>query len=139
MRHLFSPTKRYLQAFLGLAAFLILFTLCGCSGHLIHHWQETSRDYSYIDFARNSSPYTVSSRVGGEHITYVKILGFKGDHFTVEMQQEGNAGFIVHGEGATVSKKGKITHVLIEATDTLVMIEISALSYGDYVLTITPK
>jgi hypothetical protein len=123
----------------GLASFLILFTLSGCTGQLIHHWQETSRDYTYIDFSRNPSPYKFSGQVGGEHITYVKVLGFKGDHFTVAMQQEGDAGFIVYGEGVTVRQRAGIAHVKTEATDSLFTIQISALSYGDYVLTITPK
>ena len=139
MRYLFIFIERYLRALRGLASFLILFALCGCSGHLIHHWQETSRDYTYIDFSRNPSPYKFSGRVGGEHTTYLKVLGFKGDHFTIEMQQVGDAGFSVHGEGATVYKKDKITHVISEATDALITVEISALSYGDYVLTITPE
>lgn len=77
MRYFFIPRERYLQALLGLASFLILFTLFGCSGHLIHRWQETSRDYTYIDYSRTPSPFKFSGQVGGEHTTYVKILGLE--------------------------------------------------------------
>ena len=135
MRSLF-PRRRALR---GLASFVCICSLCGCGGHLIHHWQETSRDYTYIDFSRNSSPYQFRGQVGGEHSTLVKALGFQGDRFTVEMQQEGDAGFSVYGEGVVVHRTAAMTKVLVEAKDSLFTVEISALSYGDYVLTISKE
>lgn len=135
MRFLF-PLRRATPC---LASILLLVSLCGCTGHLIHHWQETSRDYSYIDFSRNPSPYRFKSQVGGEHSTFVKVLGFQGDRFTVELQQNGDAGFIVYGEGVVVRRMAEITQVMTEATDALFTVEISAVSYGDYLLTITKQ
>ncbi len=135
MRFLF-PLRRTIRY---LASFLLIVILCGCTGHLIHHWQETSRDYTYIDFARDPSPYRFRGQVGGEHSTFVKVLGFQGDRFTVELQQDGDAGFIVYGEGVVVRRTTEITQVMTEATDALFTVEISALSYGDYLLTITKQ
>ena len=122
-----------------LTAALLTFTLCGCTGHLIHHWEETSRDYTYIDFSRNPSPYRFSGIVGGEHSTFVKVLGYHGDRFTVAMQQEGDASFNVYGEGVTLRQKGEITQVMTVATDALFTVEISAMTYGNYRLTITKQ
>ncbi len=135
MRSLFTP-RRALRC---LASALFILSLCGCTGHLIHQRQETSRDYTYIDFSRNPSPYRFRGRVGGEHSTFVKVLGFKGDRFTVELQQDGDAGFIVYGEGVIIQRGTAISDVIIEATDALLTVEISAYSYGDYVLTITKR
>lgn len=135
MRSLFPRCR----ALLCLACFVFICSLSGCDGHLIHHWQETSRDYTYIDFSRNSSPYKFKGQVGGEHSTFVKALGFQGDRFTVEMQQAGDAGFTVYGEGVLVHRTAAMTKVLVEAKDSLFTVEISALSYGDYVLTISKE
>ncbi|OEU61455.1 MAG: hypothetical protein BA870_09030 [Desulfuromonadales bacterium C00003094] len=139
MRPTFISQDRCQRVMRWLAASLLTFTLCGCTRHLIHHWQETSRDYTYIDFSRNPSPYKFSGQVGGEHTTYLKVLGFKGDHFTIAMQQEGDAGFTVYGEGLVTRRTAMIHDVIIEGTDALLTIEISAYSYGDYVLTISKK
>ncbi len=135
MRFLF-PLRQTIRS---LTSFLLIAILCGCTGHLIHHWQETSRDYTYIDFSRNPSPYKFSGIVGGEHSTFVKVLGYHGDRFSVAMQQEGDASFNVYGEGVTLRRTGEITQVMTEATDALFTIEISAMTYGDYRLTITKQ
>ena len=55
------------------------------------------------------------------------------------MQQEGDAGFSVYGEGVVVHRTAAMTKVLVEAKDSLFTVEISALSYGDYVLTISKE
>ncbi len=135
MRFLF-PLRQTIRS---LAYFLLIAILCGCTGHLIHHWEETSRDYTYIDFSRDPSPYKFSGIVGGEHSTFVKVLGYHGDRFTVAMQQEGNATFNVYGEGVTLRRTGEITQVTTVATDDLFTVEISAMTYGDYLLTITKQ
>ena len=123
---------------------LILFTLfaftAGCSNrHIIHQQVALSRDFTYVELSRNTTPYVHRGQVGGEHSTYIKVLGFYGDCFTVEMQQKGNAGFTVFSEGVRIEQHKSFYRVVVNAPSDLFTIEISALSYGDYVLTITKE
>lgn len=127
------------RVFPGLGSLLLLFVLSGCADHVIYHQQKTSRDYTYIDFSRNSSPYLFRGQVGGEHMSFIKVLGFQGDRFTVTMRQSGDAGFTVYGEDACVRRSGTTAEVAIKAIDALFVIEISALSYGDYELEIAKR
>ena len=122
-----------------LAALFILFTLYGCARHVVHQRDETSRDFTYISFSQETSPYVHKGQVGGEHSTFVKVLGFAGDRFTVKMQQQGDAGFTVYGEGVLINRDKSIFNISVDAADTLFTVEVSALNYGDYTLTITPK
>lgn len=120
---------------------LVLFTLliftAGCSSrHIIYQQAVVSRDFTYVEFSRDSTPYIHHGQVGGEHSTYIKVLGFKGDCFTVEMQQEGDAGFTVFSEGVQVERQRSFYRVTVIALSDLFTVEISAFTYGDYVLTI---
>lgn len=125
---------------LRLLALLFLFlVLCGCSRHLIYQRAETSRDFTYIDFSRNSAPYIHQGQVGGEHSTFIKVLCFEGDHFSIGMEQQGDAGFTVYGEGVRVDRDQSIYAVTIDAPETLFIVDVSAVSYGDYVLTISKE
>lgn len=96
-----------------------------------------SQDFTYVELSRDTTPYVHRGQVGGEHSTYIKVLGFYGDGFTVEMQQEGDAGFTVFGEGVRIERDKSSYRVTVNAPSDLFTIDISALSYGDYVLTIT--
>jgi len=98
-----------------------------------------SRDFTYVEFSRDKTPYNHQGLVGGEHSTYIKVLGFEGDCFTVEMQQKGDAGFTVFSKGGRVERDRLFYRVTVIAPSDLFTIEISALSYGDYVLTITKE
>lgn len=123
-----------------LALFSLIVFIAGCSNrHIIHQQATVSRDFTYVEFSRDRTPYIHQGRVGGEHSTYIKVLGFKGDCFTVEMQQEGDAGFTVFSEGGQVERERSLYRVTVIALSDLFTIEISALSYGDYVLTITKE
>lgn len=127
------------RTWLWLGFVLLLLVLSGCAEHVLYHQQGTSRDYTYIEFARNSSPYIFRGQVGGEHMTFVKVLGFQGERYTVAMRQDGDADFSVYGEGVRVLRKGATAEVEIIAIDALFEIEISALSYGDYELVVVKK
>ena len=112
----------------------------GCSNrHIIYQHVALSRDFTYVELSRDTTPYVHQGQVGGEHSTYIKVLGFEGDCFTVEMQQKGDAGFTVFSEGGRVEKDRSFYRVAVNAPSDLFTIEISALSYGDYVLTITKE
>lgn len=123
---------------------LVLFTLlvftAGCSSrHIIHQQVALSRDFTYVEFSRDTTPYVHRGQVGGEHSTYIKVLGFEGDRFTVKMQQQGDAGCTVFSEGGQVERDKSLYRVSVNAPSDLFTIRISALSYGDYILTITKE
>lgn len=124
---------------------LVLFSLlvftAGCSSrHIIHQHVALSQDFTYVEFSRDKTPYIHQGQVGGgEHSTYIKVLGFEGDCFTVEMQQKGDAGFTVFSEGSQVERSKPLYRVTVNAPSALFTVNISALSYGDYVLTITKE
>ena len=136
MRIIYCP---YVAYPLRLLIFFTLFSLtAGCSNqHIIHQQVALSRDFTYVELSRDITPYVHQGQVGGEHSTYIKVLGFEGDCFTVEMQQKGDAGFTVFGEGVRIERDKSSYRVTVNAPSDLFTIEISALSYGDYVLTIT--
>ena len=128
---------RFLRLLILLA--LLAFT-AGCSNqHIIHQQGALSRDFTYVELSRDTTPYVHQGLVGGEHSTYIKVLGFEGDCFTVEMQQKGDAGFTVFSEGGRVERDKSFYRVTVNAPSDLFTIKISALSYGDYVLTITKE
>ena len=123
---------------------LILFTLlaftAGCSNrHIIHQQIALSRDFTYVEFSRDKTPYIHQGQVGGEHSTYIEVLGFEGDCFTVEMQQKGDAGFTVVSEVSRVERDRSFYSVTVDAPSDLFTVRVSAISYGDYFLTITKK
>ncbi len=123
---------------LGLFTFLVF--ISGCSSrHIIHQQVALSRDFTYVEFSRDTTPYIHRGQVGGEHSTFIEVLGFEGDCFTIEMQQKGDAGFTVFSEGGQVEREKSLYRVTVNAPSDLFTIDISALSYGDYVLTITKE
>lgn len=136
MRIIYCPCVAYP---LRLLIFFTLFSLItGCSNqHIIHQQVALSRDFTYVELSRDTTPYIHRGQVGGEHSTYIKVLGFYDDCFTVEMQQKGDAGFTVFGEGVRTERDKSSYRVTVNAPSDLFTIQISALSYGDYVLTIT--
>lgn len=120
--------------------FSLLVFIAGCSNrHIIHQQVALSRDFTYVEFSRDTTPYIHRGQVGGEHSSYIKVLGFEGDCFIVAMQQKGDAGFTVFSEGGRVERDKSHYKVTVIAPSDLFTIEISALSYGDYVLTIAKE
>lgn len=122
-----------------LALLCLILALSGCTRHIIHQRTDTSRDYTYIEFSRSKAPYTHQGQVGGEHTTFIKVLGFEGDRFAVEMQQQGDVGFTVYGEGVRIARNMSAYSVNVDAPETFMTVEISALSYGEYILTISKE
>lgn len=119
-----------------LFALLIGFSLTACAPHVIYQHAYTSRDFTYLEFARNTAPYVHKDQVGGEHSTFIKVLGFEGDHFTVEMKKIGDAGFTVYGDGVRVHRTSQRTDIQVESENSLFTVEISAMTYGEYELKI---
>ncbi|MBU1341472.1 MAG: hypothetical protein KKE44_04275 [Proteobacteria bacterium] len=118
---------------------LTLFLSCSPS-HILNYKEDVSRDYTYIDFVRNPEPFKVTSEVGGEHIRYIKILGFEGDKFLVELTQiKGDVMFNLSGLGFDIKKcpANNIETALVRDMETIISIAVYAHPYGEYTLTIT--
>lgn len=120
-------------------AVLICFLFSGCSpSHILHYKEDVSRDYTYIDFSRNPSPFQVTSFVGGEHTRYIKILGFEGDKFIVELTPaQGNTMFSISGQGFDTRQiHDGMKTVLVRDVETIISIALSAHPDGEYTLNI---
>ena len=126
-----------------LIIFLVgLFNFTGCSrSHIRHVVEKVSRDYIYIDFIENENPFRVISEVGGEHMTFYKVLAFENDEFRVTLTTlDGMVFFSVAGTGVyieslhdpTIQKKV----VKIKSQEAVFSIELSAHPYGKYQLEI---
>ena len=112
----------------------------GCSpSHIMSYEEDVSRDYTYIDFARNTDPFTSESQVGGEHIKYIKILGFEGDKFLIEfIPFEGEPMYNLSGQGFDTKKsRDQMETVFVRDMETIISLSISAHPYGEYTVTIT--
>ncbi|MGE4542785.1 MAG: hypothetical protein AB7D06_01625 [Pedobacter sp.] len=134
----FWPVKRLCYLVLG----AVLFTGCAPS-HVLHHDDDVSRDYTYITFLRNRSPYRLESQVGGEHISSVTVLGFEGDIYQVELDSRvGDVDCYICGEGIHVERDpatiNKQTVTVLER-DCLFSVELSAYPYGEYMLRISKQ
>ncbi len=120
---------------------LLLITIAGCApSHVLHVKNEVSRDYTYIDFVRNTDPFVVMTSVGGEHIKTIKIIGFEGDKFLLEFtNQKGDVIFNITDGGTDYKRINKFSGtIIVRNLDSLVSIETSAHPYADYTLKITP-
>lgn len=125
-------------------AFILLgmLVLSGCApSHILHYREDVSRDFTTITFSGNSSPFRHKAQVGGEHMSFVNVLGFEGDVFLVELTAEmGDVGCSVSGEGIVVEPDpagdNKQT-VTIVGGEVLFSVGVSAYPYGEYVLQIS--
>lgn len=134
----FLPVKRLCSLVLG----VVMFTGCAPS-HVLHHYDDVSRDYTYITFTKNRSPYRLESQVGGEHISSVTVLGFEGDIYQVELDSRvgdvdcyiSGKGIRVEGDPDTINKQ----MVTVLGRDCLFAVELSAYPYGEYTLSITKQ
>ncbi len=121
---------------------LMIIPLQGCSSsHVLFQREGLSRNWIYIDFSRNKAPYENESEVGGEHMTFYKILGFEGDEFNVTVKTlEGEVSWGVMGDGVSVTAisggddKGR--HVTVEDSEDIFTVDFSAHPYGRYKLTV---
>lgn len=129
------------------ARFSLILLLClwsislqGCAeSHILLHREGLSRTWIYIDFSRNKDPYETISNVGGEHMTFYKILGFEGDEFHVTIETlEGNVFWGVEGDGVLIeSLPGGDTEkrsVTVVASEAIFTIDFSAHPFGGYKL-----
>ena len=111
-----------------------------CSSHIIHRYDNVSRDYTYLEFYRNSQPCKLQGRIGGEHQTFIKVLGFSGDRYSVSLTKiTDSPDFNISGDGIKVSNTTKSNEKIIEieAMETFFSINVSAYPYGKYQMTIT--
>lgn len=125
-------------------AFILLgmLVLAGCAPqHILHYREAVSRDYTTITFSENSSPFRHKSQVGGEHMSFVKVLGFEGDVFIVELTSaEGDVGCHITGEDIRVERDlsgGNKQTVTVLSGEVLFSVAVSAHPYGEYVLQIS--
>ncbi len=112
--------------------------------HVIRQQKDVSRDFTFIHFGHNKSPYVHQGEVGGEHISYIRVLGQAGDRFTVKVEAlTGDLYDIVTGDGIKVashtSKKTSQYEVSVSGRDTLFSVELSAHPYAEYKLIITKQ
>lgn len=120
--------------------------LAACSSNpVIYHTEELSRDYTYLDISQNSSSYIVESQVGGEHQSIYKILGFKGERFTISIESiDGEAMHSLDGDGFRVfnyysdeEKNIRVEEVEVTTMDTWVTFSLYAHPQAEYKLTVT--
>ena len=130
------------KMWLSLLMLCCLSAVAGCAPSQLRYRQEmTSRDYNYIDFIRNSEPLTFVSEVGGEHMTFYKVLAFQGDTFRITVVDlEGRTAPAISGEGIEV-RKGSDSSVFqriveVQDPDALFYIELDAHPFGRYRLEI---
>ena len=109
------------------------------SAQVIHRFEKVSRDFTYVAFSRDASPYIHKGKVGGEHSTFIRVLGFEGDVFLVKMKKTGDAGYAVYGEGVQIERQGLWKRVCVKSESALFTVDISAMTYGEYRLLIEKK
>ena len=110
-----------------------------CRPHIIHTYEEASRDFSYLEFQRNKQPCQLKGKIGGEQQTFINVLGFAGDRYSVSLfEQVDHPSFTISGEGIKVlrSAENKQQIVEIEAMQTFFSIAVYAYPYGEYKMTI---
>ncbi|MGE4423989.1 MAG: hypothetical protein AB7D39_16950 [Pseudodesulfovibrio sp.] len=124
---------------------LVLFSLqavAGCAPDRVRYRQErVSRDYNYIDFTQNTQPLTIVAEVGGEHMSFYKVLAFEGDRFRITVADlEGKTSAVVTGDGIEIREgadAGVFQRVVeVESLETLFSVELDAHPYGRYRLKI---
>ncbi|WP_319583167.1 hypothetical protein [uncultured Pseudodesulfovibrio sp.] len=127
------------RGFLLLTTLLLsLAVLAGCAQSQVRYRQErVSRDYTYIDFTQDTRPLTFVSEVGGEHMSYYKVLAFEGDRFRVTVTDlEGKTSSVITGDGVEIregtSMNGFQRIVEVQELETLFSIELDAHPYARY-------
>ena len=106
-----------------------------CHAHVIHTQQEASRDFNYLEFQRNNQACQLKGKIGGEHQTYINVLGFAGDQFSVSLVESvEQPGFTISGEGLKVLPTADKTFqvIEIEARQTFFSIEVFGYPYAEY-------
>lgn len=110
-----------------------------CRPHIIHSYEEVSRDYSYLEFQRNKQPCHLQGIIGGEHQTYIKVLAFAGERYSVSLKPLVDLpSFSVSGEGIEVSHSDDYLQqiVTVIGEQTFFSIEMYAYPYGKYEMVI---
>lgn len=132
-----------LTGFLIVGLMILLSTQCLAESkpHIRHHIEKVSRDYTYIDFLENKKPFEIISTVGGEHMTFYKVLAFEKDEFCVTLTTlDGVVFFGISGKGVHIeslpTSNAKKKVVKVEALETIFTIDLSAHPYGEYQLQI---
>ncbi|WP_321492066.1 hypothetical protein [uncultured Desulfobacter sp.] len=127
----------------GLVLFVLMTLLVqGCSkSHILFQREGISRTWIYIDFTKNETPYENQSIVGGEHMTFYKVLGFEGDEFVVTVETiEGNVMWGVMGDQVNIEpvreSNTEKKYVTVVDTEAIFTIDFSAHPFGQYKLTI---
>ncbi|WP_019614203.1 hypothetical protein [Psychromonas ossibalaenae] len=110
-----------------------------CRSHIIHRYEEVSRDYTYLEFYRNPQPCRLQGIIGGEHQTFINVIGFTGDRYSVSLiEKEDHPSFSISGDGIRVSAAPESNEkiVEIEVMETFFSIAVYAYPYGEYQMTI---
>lgn len=134
--------SRSIRLFVVLSIFLLLSAVVGCtSSQIRYHQQQLSQDYTYIDFTENSTPLSIIAEVGGEHMSFYKVIAFYGDRFKIcVIPLEGKPAATLSGDGVTVKEsadEGFLQWVVqVDATEVFITIDFSAHPYGRYTLLI---
>ncbi len=120
--------------------------LQGCAdSHVLHYREDVSRNWIYIDFSRNPHPYEIEAIVGGEHMTFYKVLGFENDEFTLTVETfkdiEARVDWGITGDGINVESlpdKGgeEKKRVIVDAPEVIFTVDFSAHPNGSYKLRI---
>ncbi len=125
-----------------LSIVFIMIFLTGCSSHRIHQWEDVSQDCTYISFVNKTTPFRLTSQVGGEHTSFIKVLGFEGEMF--EVAHHSLAGEVmvgISGQGIEIVDPGRTgtgkETVLVVDRESIFTVDLSAHPYGEYELTIT--
>ena len=124
---------------------LILFSVSvftGCAApYILHQRKDVSRDWTYLDFSRTNRPFVTRSAVGGEHMTFYRVIGFQNDRFIITLTPlTGDLFFSAAGEGVHVESLSGGAHrkktVAVLAEEAVFSVELSAHPYGEYQLEI---
>lgn len=110
-----------------------------CLPHIMHRAEKVSRDYTYLEFYRNTGPCRFKGIIGGEHQTFINVVGFSGDRYSVSLIEKKNEpSFSISGDGIKVSRQKRENEIIveIEAMQTFFSISPSAYPYGEYQITI---
>jgi hypothetical protein len=119
---------------------LIILTLPVSAAQTLHRTEGVSRDNQWVRV--DNTPFQITSIVGGEHISHYHVLGFSGERYQLQFDSiEGDASPNFEFDGVTVESISDTAPysatVLVEQDALFFSISYSAISYGEYRLTIT--
>lgn len=120
-------------------AFTAIF-LMGCSpSHVLYQIQDGKQFFTYVDFQRNHKTYELSDTVNPELLKTLKILGFEGDKYLIELSpQKDTLSFQVTGSGFDLRQCTDHMHtVLVRARESLFAVTVKGPSGTGYHLKIT--